>query len=677
MGPQRAELFARLGVRRVVDLLFYFPRDYLEPVAPQAYGDLKHGERGSVVGTVDVVESRYLPDGRSVVGVLLKLDGGGFVRLTWFNQAFRGSAMQRGERYRATGVLKSTGISYQIRHPEVLKLDPDDEPPVDRPRPVYPLTEGLQQRHVASAAVAAAEQFADAIEDAFTPAMLAEHDLLPIARAIREIHSPESIEAANRARDRFVFQELLVYQLALAMRRSKLLSRQAAPSISNTASIHHRVLRRIGLQLTGDQERAIAEICGDMQRPVAMNRLLQGDVGSGKTAVALYAMLLAVANGYQATFMAPTEILARQHYERIRDSLRNSDCEVALLVGSLSQGEKEDLQHRIALGTVDIVVGTQALLSGKVGFERLGLAVIDEQHKFGVAQRASLRGAEYQPHYLVLSATPIPRTLTMTAFGDLDVSVLREKPPGREPVHTYLAAPEQADRWWDFVRKKVAEGRQAFVIAPRVTADESNEVTGAEQTYESLRSGALAGLRVGLLHGRMDPDEKNQSLADFAEGRIDVLVATTVVEVGIDVPNASVMTILDANRLGLAQLHQLRGRIGRGAHRGYLCVFASAGVDAEEQEKLVAFSKTDDGFELAEMDMRIRGPGNLLGTQQSGLPPFRIANLDRDREVVEKVRTVARGIIAADPGLDRPEHARLKTQVTRRHGGMIDFGDVG
>ena len=677
IGLQRAVLFRKLGIRRPVDLLFFFPREYQPACKLTPYHELQSDSLASVLGVVDSVEARYSQDGRSSVGVLLKLEPAGFVRLVWYNQPFRAKNIARGDRLQASGNVKGTGLSYEMRHPEVIKLEAGDQAEIGKPKAIYKLTEGLQQRHISLAVNAAVEHLASHVEDAFSKAMLQELDLMSIEQAIFNVHVPDTLEIAARARRRFVFQELLVYQLALAIRRNKLTTQQAAPSILNSGTIHHRILKRIGLKLTGDQEKVIDEICDDMRKTIAMNRLLQGDVGSGKTAVALYAMLLAVANGYQTTFMAPTEILARQHFDRMRKTLANADSQVELLVGSLTASQKDALQHQIALGTVDIVIGTQALLSDKVEFHKLGLAVIDEQHKFGVAQRATLRGCQFQPHYLVLSATPIPRTLAMTAFGDLDVSTIREKPPGREPVHTYLGTSMQAESWWTFVRKKVAEGRQAYVITPRVIADEVGEVVGAEQTFETLRKGELAGLRVGLLHGRIEPETKNATLAAFDRGEIDVLVATTVVEVGIDVANATVMAILDANRLGLAQLHQLRGRVNRGSYPGYVCVFASAGVDPAEHEKLRVFSQTNDGFELAQQDMIMRGPGNLLGTAQTGLPPFRIADLIRDSDVLEQVRPLAQQIIAADAELANQDLAILKKQVLSRHGGMIDFGDVG
>ncbi len=677
IGPARAELYRKLGIRRPLDILFFFPREYIEPATIHEYHQLESDTRATVVGTVDSIELRTFPDGRSMVGVLLKLDSSGFVRMVWFNQPFRAQSIQRGHRLQATGVTKATGVSYEMRHPEIQLLEEEDEADPGLPKPVYRLTDGLKQRHVADAVRAAIDAFASTIQESIPESLLEQLNLLPINVALEAIHRPKTMDEAQAARDRFILQELLVYQLALAVRRQKQSSHQAAPSIVASAAIHHRIVSRLGLTLTHDQQQAIDEICRDMQKTSPMNRLLQGDVGSGKTAVAVYAMLLAVANGYQATFMAPTEILARQHYERLKHNLQGATCEIGLLVGSLTASEKSDLQTQIAIGTVDIVIGTQALLSSKVEFNRLGLAVIDEQHKFGVAQRATLRGTEYQPHYLVLSATPIPRTLAMTAFGDLDISTIREKPAGRAVVQTYLANTSELPSWWSFIKKKVEEGRQAYIITPRVEGDESNDVIGAEDTFNHLSLHELKGLRLALLHGRIEPERKHETLLAFDRGEIDVLVATTVVEVGIDVPNATVMTILDADRLGLAQLHQLRGRVGRSHHPGYVCVLAKSNADADNVEKLKAFANTTDGFALADLDLQMRGPGNLLGTQQTGIPPFRIADIIRDQAALSKAREVAMQIVTNDPDLSNPKLSRLRSQVYARHGGMIEFGDVG
>jgi ATP-dependent DNA helicase RecG len=677
IGPNRAALLEKLEIRRGVDLLFLFPRTYQEIAPTRPFHELEANLHCSVVGTIESMDARSYEDGRSSLGVLLALEGGGFVRLVWYNQPYRRNNLARGMRLVATGITKSTGISWEIRHPELEILGENVPPPRAKPLPIYPLTEGLQQRHLRAMVDVALQHLAGSLPDALPEDFRAQHGLLSFQEAIRQIHQPETIEEANNARFRFIFQELLVYQLAISTRRYRMRHDRPASPLEATGQIHARILKRLGLELTGDQLKAISEVAHDMRQSLPMNRLLQGDVGSGKTVIAQYAMLLSVAHRHQAAFMAPTEILARQHAERLTRSLSGSQCHVELLTGAMPGREKRELLERIAIGTVDIVVGTQALLSEKVQFANLGLVVIDEQHKFGVEQRAALCDSRLQPHYLVLSATPIPRTLTMTAMGDLDVSILREKPPGRAPVYTYLGKHEQFASWWSFVVKQVTSGRQAYVIVPRVVGDEEEEIAGAEQVWQQLKTGPLSGLRVDLLHGRMSSEEKARILMEFTKGEIQVLVATTVVEVGIDVANATVMTILNADRLGLAQLHQLRGRVSRGSTPGYVCVFAKAGVAPDENARLSALATTDDGFRLAELDWSLRGPGNLLGTRQSGLPPFRIADLVRDSEIAKQTHDIAIEIIQNDPLLNAPAWIRVREQVYGRHGDMLSFGTIG
>ncbi|MFN7844850.1 MAG: ATP-dependent DNA helicase RecG [Pirellula sp.] len=717
IGPHRVELFHRIGVHKAADLLFLFPRTYQDVAPYQDILNLTEGERATVVGQIVDTDSRYSFSGRGCFGILLSLQGGGFVRCVWYNQMFRQEKLKRGMNVVATGTPKSTGISFEMRHPEVLLLAPGEQPPAQRPIPIYPLTEGLLQKHVHTAVNAAMESLAPTLEEALPQSLrqlaakklkifsndhpAIHHPLLPdskstqpkvhstntdtppfdellcIQEALRKIHTPDTLLDAHLARQRFIFQELLVYQMAIALQRSRFDATKSAPCIEASPIIHSRILKRFPFQLTNDQLKAIEDVRRDMKRDVPMNRLVQGDVGSGKTAIAQYALLNTVANKYQAALMVPTELLARQHFERLSKQLSNSQVLVELLVGSLTQREQNELQQRIAIGTVDIVIGTQALLSNKIEFHNLGLVVIDEQHKFGVAQRAALKESRIVPHYLVLSATPIPRSIAMTQFGDLDVSIIKDKPPGRAPVHTYLGSTEQQTSWWEFVRKQLTAGRQAYVILPRVEQDSESDSLGAEQVFKQLTENEFTNFRVGLLHGRMDGEEKQRRLNEFNTGEIQLLVATTVVEVGIDVPNATIMTILDADRLGLAQLHQLRGRVSRGGTPGYVCVFPRTGVDANENERLKVFVSTEDGFQLAEEDLKLRGWGDLLGLKQVGSASLRIADLSRDADVLVIARDVARSIIASDPGLENPSFERLRKQIAGRHGSVASFGDVG
>jgi len=582
---------------------------------------------------------------------------------------FRKELYRRGMRLVATGVPKATGISFEIRHPEVVVLPPGAPLPEPKPLPIYSLTDGLQQKHVSLAVGAVLESLLGTIDEAIPQSVRQQamrliapslpfvprfDSLMAIDLALKAIHLPSTIQEAEEARLRFIFQEFLVFQLAIASKRYKARHDRPAPRIESSGLVHSRILKRIPFNLTQDQLRVIEEVRADMATETPMNRLVQGDVGSGKTVIAQYAMLATVANKYQAAKVM-----------------------VELLLGTLSQREQTELRQRIAIGTVDIIVGTQALLSEHIQFHSLGLVVIDEQHKFGVEQRAQLRESRTVPHYLIMSATPIPRSIAMTQFGDLDVSVLREKPPGRAPVHTYLGDESQQPKWWDFVGKQLRSGRQAYVVLPRVEADSEKESLGAEQVYAALKANQLKEFSVELLHGRMDGEAKQQRLSDFENGKIQVLVATTVVEVGIDVPNATLMTILDADRLGLAQLHQLRGRVTRGSLPGYVCLFPSKNTESLENTRLQTLVATDDGFRIAEEDLKLRGAGDLLGTKQVGTASFRVADLVRDVNALLVARHIATELIESDPRLESPEHAKLCKQVQSKHGAMWTLGDVG
>jgi ATP-dependent DNA helicase RecG len=585
-----------------------------------------------------------------------------------------------GRRILVSGVPKQQGLRWEMVHPRYEVLADDEDAPAGRILPVYSLTEGLNQTAMRRIVQSVVETHAGLVDDVFPADFLQAHRLAGIQEALPQIHAPSDQTHLERARRRFIYQELLVLQLALAIRKWRLSHRRQAPALPTSSKIDARITRLFPFTLTADQRGAIDEIAADMARPFPMNRLLQGEVGSGKTVVAMYAMLLAVAHGYQAALMAPTEILARQHLETLGKALAASKVRLALLTGSLTGNERKELLERIAAGEVDVVIGTHAVThavaKSGVEFKKLGLVVIDEQHKFGVRQRAALKKAGVDPHYLVMTATPIPRTIGMTLFGDLDVSTLRSAPPGRQTVHSYLASDEQRMRWWHFFRQKLDEGRQGYVIAPLVDEAEAVEAANVQATFDTLSRGELNGYRLGLLHGRMTPVEKDSAMQAFRAGRTQVLVATSVVEVGVDVPNATLMSIEGGERFGLAQLHQLRGRISRGAYPGYLCVFASSPSE-EAQERLDALIKTSDGFELAEIDFRLRGPGDLFGTRQHGLPPLRIADMHRDAAVVEEARRDAQAMIEADPDLAAAALARLRRMVFHRYGEALDLGDVG
>lgn len=675
VGPQRAELFQRLGLNTVRDLLFFFPRSYEDLTDRREVIDLEQGKLQTVLGEVEDIDMRNTGPGRCVLGVLVRA-GTNYLRGLWFNQPFMRERFALGQRVMFSGKPKQNGLMWEMSHPRVVWLEAEEEAPEARILPVYPLTEGLPQWRVRKVVGQAVEAHVGLLDEVFPAEYLEAHDLWPLERALVEIHAPTDAESLERARRRLIYQELLILQLALAIRREQQRAQHKAPVLEATARIDARIRRLFPFELTAGQEKAIAEIAADMGVTVPMNRLLQGDVGSGKTIVAVYAMLLAVAHGHQAALMAPTEVLARQHALTLRRLLTGSQVRLTLLTGGLSGKERAGAMEKIANGGVDLVVGTHAIIQEGVVFHRLGLVVIDEQHKFGVRQRATLRQAGLDPHYLVMTATPIPRTVTMTLFGDLDVSVLADSPPGRQKVHTYLTPESERPRWWKFFGDKLREGRQGYVIVPLVEESEQLAATSLEEMFESLANGPLEAFRLGLIHGRMSAEEKDSVMDRFRRGEIQVLVSTSVVEVGVDVPNATLMTIESGQRFGLAQLHQLRGRVSRGKFPGFCSIFAEE-LTEESQKRLDAFVATNDGFRLAELDFEIRGPGELFGTRQHGLPPFRIADLARDAAILEEARRDARALVAADPGLALEEHTRLRRMVLARYGKALDLADVG
>ncbi|NLS97217.1 MAG: ATP-dependent DNA helicase RecG [Planctomycetaceae bacterium] len=675
VGPRRAEMLERLGLRTVADVLFFFPRDYEDHTDRRTIADLEEGSLQSVRGLVEEIELRDIAPGRNMLGMLVRV-GNDHLRAVWFNQPFLFSQYRRGQEVLVSGKPKLRGLMWQMVHPRVTMLGEDEPEATGGIVPIYPLTEGLQQWHVRRMVRAALDGYAELLEEAFTEEFLAAHNLTPLAVALPEIHFPTGPKSLEKARRRFVYQELFILQLALAIKRQQQRTLHQAEPLEATARIDARIRRLFPFELTAGQEKAIAEIAADMASTRPMNRLLQGDVGSGKTIVAAYAMLLAVAHGSQAVLMAPTEILARQHALTLKRMLAASEVRLIELVGGLSAGERSRVLEQIAEGEIDLIVGTQAVIQEDVRFKKIGLAVIDEQHKFGVRQRALLRESGGDPHYLVMTATPIPRTVTMTLFGDLDVSTLADMPPGRQKIHTYLPTEQERERWWSFFSKKLQEGRQGYVVTPLVDESETVAAKSLEESYEALANGPLEAFRLGLVHGRMKPEEKDAVMAEFRSGEIQVLVSTSVVEVGVDVPNATLMTIESGQRFGLAQLHQLRGRISRGRFPGYCAVFADDPSE-EAAARLKAFSSTTDGFKLAEVDFSLRGPGELFGTRQHGLPPFRIADLSRDKAVVEEARRDAQQMVDADPGLASPSHARLRRMMLVRYGKALDLGDVG
>jgi ATP-dependent DNA helicase RecG len=676
VGPHRAELLEKLGLRTAADILFFFPRSYQDFTELNDICKLANDQLANIVGVVDDIDQMITGNGKHILYVLIKQEKQ-FLRAVWFGQSFLLQRFQIGQRVLFRGKAKLVGGRFQMTHPKVTWLD-SEQNIADEQRlvPVYPLTAGLNQRQIREIVAHVVDQYAGLVQEAFPDQLREKYSVCEIETAIRQIHAPQDEQQVETARARLVYQELFVLQLALAIRRHRIRSTSVSPTLELTSKIRARIKNRLPFTLTDSQQTAFAEIAADMGQRFPMNRLLHGEVGSGKTVVAVCAMLLAVAHGHQAALMAPTEILAQQHLRTLNTMLHNSRVRVGLWTGGMKTAERKTNAAAIAAGEVDIIIGTQAVVAADLKFHRLGLAVIDEQHKFGVQQRARLKQTEHDPHYLVMTATPIPRTISMTLFGDLDVSTLQRTSGIGLKVETYLGQTNTRDQWWEFFRKKLREGRQGFVVAPRVDSESDSELSSAERLFESLANGPLEEFRVDLMHGRQSSEQKEISMKNFVTGKTQVLVATGVVEVGIDVSNATVMTIESAERFGLSQLHQLRGRVSRGNHPGFVCAFSTTD-DPESNERLAAFASTANGFELAEIDLQIRGPGNLFSAQQSGFPPLLIADLVRDAEILAQAQSDARELIASDPELKHDAFARLRQLVFARYGTALDVSDVG
>jgi len=664
----------KLGVETVRDLLWLFPFRYNDFSQVRPIAGLVVGEEQTVLGDVWSAGAGLV--GRRKASEAVIGDETGMLRVVWWGQTYVARQLRDGMKVALSGRVTAFRGQKQMENPEWEPLE-GESLHTRRLVPVYPGTEGLPQRLVRRLARDAVHAFADRLEETLSDDVRGRLGVLPLAPAMCQIHFPDSLQQAEGARRRFALEELLYIELGVVRRRQLWQTAGAAPELALPESVRDGFVRSLPFALTAAQRRATDEVLRDIGGSVPMNRLLEGDVGSGKTVVAAAALLTAVVSGYQGTIMAPTEVLAEQHYRTFCTLLSDGEeglwrevfspgyldrpLRVTLLRGSLRASEKGAAQDRIARGETDIAIGTQALIQGEVSFQRLGLVVVDEQHRFGVEQRAALRQKGASPHVLVMTATPIPRTLALTVYGDLDITVLDEMPPGRPPVKTHRLRPDQREQAYDFLRKQVGAGRQAYVICPLVEESEAVAARAAVQEYERLCGEVFPDLGVGLLHGRMTPGEKDAVMRAFRDGGLDVLVSTAVVEVGIDVPNATVMLVEGADRFGLAQLHQFRGRVRRSSEQAY-CLLLSENPSEEAQERLRILEATHDGFKLAEEDLRLRGPGEYFGTRQSGLPDLKVARLT-DVALIEQARVEATRMLEDDPELRRPEHRALAVRV--------------
>ncbi|MDR7520926.1 MAG: ATP-dependent DNA helicase RecG [Armatimonadota bacterium] len=665
VGPARAALLARLGIQTVRDLLLHLPRRHEDRRNPTPLARLIEGAEQAAIVRIERVWTVRTRRG----GILVRagiVDATGAAHAVWFNQPYLAQRLSRGQQVSLYGRVERAGRGLQFVAPEVEPLDPDAEPwNVGRLVPVYPATEGLPQRTLRGIIREALSAHAGALPDVLPPALRARHRLMGLHEALWAAHFPEDPNASAVARRRLAFEELFVLQLGILRQRAALQATPRSVVYGGFTELVPRFLASLPFALTRAQRRVLDEILADLRGPVPMNRLLQGDVGSGKTVVAAAALLACVEGGYQGALMAPTEILAEQHFLTLRRLLHPLGVAVHLLVGGMDRQERAPALELLRTGRPGIVVGTHALLEEQVVFDRLGVAVVDEQHRFGVMQRSRLRQKGYNPDVLVMTATPIPRTLMLTVYGDLDVSVLDEMPPGRQPVITLVRPRRARPQVYASVRDQVAAGRQAFVVCPLIEESEALQAQSAADLARELAEGLLAGLRIEVMHGRLSPAQKAERMEAFRAGEIDVLVATTVVEVGIDVPNASVMVIEDADRYGLAQLHQLRGRVGRGAARSY-CVLIADPTTEEARRRLEVMRTTSDGFRIAQEDLQLRGPGEVLGVRQHGLGGLRVADPVADLRLLEEARQAAQALLEEDPDLSSAD-ARALGEIVRRH----------
>ena len=655
VGPKKKAELARLGIATVYDLLMYFPRTYEDQSVLTRIADLQPGTVATVAGTIVNLQEQTGRRGLTILTAYLN-DGTGILQVTWFNQKYLKKTLKAGRRVFVSGKAayayggRGQFAMSQLRSFQV--LEPGEQAQgLCGILPVYAATEHLNQKFFRTLIAEALEAAGD-LPELIPASILAAHHLMGRREALHAVHFPKDGAELKRARYRLAFSELYLIQCGLLLLKKQSQATKRGIRHQSSGKLVKAVLAGLPFKLTHDQQQAWQEICRDMERTVPMRRLVQGDVGSGKTVIAMLALVKTVENGRQGAMMAPTEILAAQHYENLSSKLAPLGIRVGYLSGHLTPKKRRAMHEAIARHEVDIVIGTHALIQDDVHFAHLGLVITDEQHRFGIAQRATLekKGA-HVPDVLVMTATPIPRTMTLTVYGDLDVSLIRELPPGRQPIRTFVRRPDRRPLIYQYVRSQIEAGRQAYVVCPLIEMNEESDLPSAEEVYDELRFGIFSGIPCGLVHGRLAPAEKERVMQDFYADRIKLLVSTTVIEVGVNVPNASIMVIEHAERFGLAQLHQLRGRIGRGSYASY-CILVSEGKTENARERLRIMATVSDGFKLAEEDLRLRGPGQFFGSMQHGLPDLKIARVPEDLAILLDAHKAAEATLLSQGDLD-------------------------
>lgn len=665
VGPRISDMLNRLNIFTIGDLLIHFPRSYEDRSNLKPVKNLANDELAAVIGEVALIDrDRYTKTHKLVTRIILR-SGTDFVVGIWYNQRYIKKNFKLGEKYLFYGRIKHVFTEMQIINPEYEKLD--EESP-EKILPVYPSTKSLSQKVLRNIIRNLLYSDENCLCETLPEKIREKYGLCGINDAMKRIHFPDNSSDIDRAQMRIKFEELLVLQLGLMMEKKKVDSENG---ISFQVSDELRgFVNCLPFELTGAQKTAVNQVLRDMKSENIMNRLIQGDVGSGKTIIAVIAIFNAVKNGYQAAFMAPTEILASQNYESLRDYFKKYNIDVVFLSSKILKQQKDEIKEKLKSGEAQVVVGTHALIQGDVEFLNLGLVVTDEQHRFGVRQRALLSQKGENPDVLVMTATPIPRTMALFVYGDLDISVIDELPPGRQKVDTFVVEPKVRSRIYEFVRKEALKGRQAYVVCPLIDESEALDAESAVATAEKLQSDYLGGISVGLLHGKMKPDEKEKIMMDFKYNKISVLVSTTVIEVGINVPNATIMVVENADRFGLAELHQLRGRVGRGECKSYCILISELKTDISRQ-RMTIMKSSSDGFEIAQKDMELRGTGEFFGTRQSGLPELKLADIFRDGNILKETNELARGLVS-DGSIQTEEYKNLKAEVQKKFSRISD-----
>lgn len=674
VGPARAETLVEMGVETVGDLLEYYPRDWNFLPEPTKIGQMRPNDTVTIIAMVESTD--YQSYRRQPMFEALISDDTGVCRVVWFHGGYLRDQLEPGQIVMVWGKATLYKHQLQLTNPKFLVIDEEHSQSSEHfSGGVYPASNKLSSAQIKRIISPVIEHVAELVTEYYDKDFMKKTELIRRRDAFAWIHMPPDEQKLAQAKRRLKYDELFLMQLGLALRRHRVQHFSAAGECACTDEIDSRIRRRFPFLLTEGQNDCIAEIAADMSRSQPMNRLLQGDVGSGKTVVALYAALLAVANKMQVAIMAPTEILAGQHYLSIERYLKKSSVARILITGGFTGKKRREVLDKIESGAIDIVVGTVALLQSDIKFRNLGLVVIDEQHKFGVHQRAQLR-KQSTPHCLVMTATPIPRTLAMTAFGDLDVSVIKHSPPGRGAVITRWVDRRHRQKAYEFIRERLKAKKQAYFVYPRITAvEQAGDVKAATDEWRSLSERVFPEFAVGLLHGQMASADKQRIMSEFRKGKIDVLVSTVVVEVGVDVPNATIMVVEGAGRFGLAQLHQLRGRIGRSEAKSY-CLLFSETENETAASRLEIMARSNDGFEIAEHDLRLRGPGEMFSTRQHGLPDLKIANIVDDFDLLVMARRNAFELVSQDPMLMKAEHKNIRRALLDRFGDALGLGDV-